>query len=68
MNSLIKNKKFIRGKDWVWYAPNTSDAFGVNEKRAVAKVLDKGWLALGETAKNFEDKVANIFGKNMGFL
>ena len=68
MNSLIKNKKFIRGKDWVWYAPNTSDAFGVNEKRAVAKVLDKGWLTLGETAKNFEDKVANIFGKKYGLF
>lgn len=68
MNPLIKNKKFVRGVDWVWYAPNTNDAFGENEKKAVASALDKGWLTLGETAKQFEDKVARIFGKKYGLF
>lgn len=68
MNPLIKNKKFIRGKDWIWYAPNTTDAFGDNEKKAVISALDRGWLTLGETTKNFENKVARIFGKKYGLF
>ncbi len=38
MNSLIKNKKFTAGKDWVWYAPNTTDAYGEAEIKAVNNI------------------------------
>lgn len=68
VNPPIKNKKFTPGKDWIWYAPNTKDAFGENETRAVTFSLRSGWLTLGDTAKKFEDKVAGIFGKKYGLF
>lgn len=68
MNSLIKNKKFISGKDWVWYAPNTTDAFGKEEIQAVTDTLKAGWLTLGKITSEFEQKIAGLFGKKYGLF
>ncbi len=68
MNQLIKNKKFIRGKDWVWYAPNMKDAFGRKEIMAVTTALESGWLTTGGITKEFENKIASIFGKKYGLF
>lgn len=63
-----KDKKFIPGKDWVWYAPNTTDAFGEEEIRAVVDSLRSGWLTLGKITREFEDAVAKLFGKKYGLF
>ena len=68
MNSLIKNKKFTAGKDWVWYAPNTTDAYGEAEIKAVDKTLKAGWLTTGRLTQEFENKVAGLFGKKTGLF
>ncbi|MDP3956566.1 MAG: DegT/DnrJ/EryC1/StrS family aminotransferase, partial [bacterium] len=68
MNPLIKNKKFTPGKDWVWYAPNTTDAFGEKEIQAVTSSLRRGWLTLGEITKKFENKISALFGKKYGLF
>ncbi len=68
MNSLIKNKKFTAGKDWVWYAPNTTDAYGEAEIKAVNKTLKAGWLTTGRLTSEFENKVAGLFGKKIGLF
>lgn len=68
MNQLIKNKKFVAGKDWVWYAPNTTDAFGEPEIQAVLTSLRAGWLTLGAITRQFEDAVARLFGKKYGLF
>lgn len=54
---------FAPGKDWVWYAPNTKDAFGKPEIDAVRKSLEAGWLTTGATTRAFEARIAGIFGK-----
>ena len=68
MNPLIKNKKFISGKNWVWYAPNRTDAFGENEIQAVVASLRSGWLTLGQITQKFEDEIAKLFGKKYGLF
>jgi CDP-4-dehydro-6-deoxyglucose reductase, E1 len=68
MNPLIARKKFVRGKDWVWYAPNTTDAFGEREVRAVTGVLRKGWLTTGGITQKFEERIAGLFGKKYGLF
>lgn len=67
-NRLIRNKKFISGKDWVWYAPNTRDAFGREEIQAVEKCLEGGWLTTGKIAAEFENKIAALYGKKYGLF
>lgn len=68
MNPLIKDKKFVPGKDWVWYAPNTTDAFGENEIQAVIASLKSGWLTTGKITREFENKIAGLFGKKYGLF
>jgi len=68
LNVLIKNKKFISGKDWVWYAPNTTDAYGDAEIKAVDKTLKAGWLTTGKITQEFENKVAALFGRKLGLF
>ena len=65
---MIKNKKFIPGKNWIWYAPNTTDAFGKEEIRAVVNALKVGWLTLGKITSEFERKIAELFGKKYGLF
>lgn len=40
--------------------------YGKEEKEAVLRSLDNGWLASGPLVKEFEEKVANLFGKKFG--
>jgi len=68
INSLIKNKKFVPGKDWVWYAPNTTDAYNKEEIIAVEEALKRGWLAPGIITEKFENKVAKLYGKKYGLF
>jgi len=67
-NSLIKKKKFVLGKDWVWYAPNTTDAYGNEEIKAVNTSLKNGWLTPGKITKEFENRIAKLFGKKFGLF
>ena len=64
----MKDKKFIPGIDWVWYAPNTTDAFDEKEIKAVETALRKGWLTVGDITTEFENKISDIFGKNFGLF
>lgn len=67
-NKLIRNKKFVPGKDWVWYAPNTTDAFGKEEIDAVRRCLEAGWLTTGKITAELEDRIARLFGKKYGLF
>jgi CDP-6-deoxy-D-xylo-4-hexulose-3-dehydrase len=67
-NVLITKKKFAPGKDWVWYAPNTKDAFGEAEIKAVETCLRNGWLTTGKITAEFENKIAKLFGKKYGLF
>lgn len=40
--------------------------FGDEEKQAVLKSLENGWLASGPLVKKFEEEVAKLFGKKYG--
>ncbi len=40
--------------------------FGQEEKDAVMRSLDNGWLASGPLVKEFEQQVASLFGKKYG--
>src|SRR3989344_696449 len=68
MRTLVKKKKFKRGKDWIWYAPNTTDTFGDNEISAVVNSLRAGWLTLGKIAFKFENEISKLFGKKYGLF
>ena len=49
----------------VWYAPNGFEAYGEKEIKAVEECLRDGWLAgFGKRSIEFEQKIADIFGKN----
>jgi CDP-6-deoxy-D-xylo-4-hexulose-3-dehydrase len=62
-NPLTAKKKFEPGADWVWYAPNTRDAFGKEEITAVTKTLQDGWLTVGPATQEFEGRIGGLFGK-----
>ena len=48
----------------VWYAPNSFEAYGDEEIKAVEDCLRDGWLAgFGKRTIEFEDKIAKLFGK-----
>ena len=68
VNSLIKNKKFTPTKNWVWYAPNTTDAYGEEEIKAVTRALKNGWLTPGKVTEKFENRVARLYGKKYGLF
>ena len=51
----------------IWYAPNSFEAYGEEEIRAVEECLRDGWLAgFGKRSIEFEQKVADLFGKKYG--
>lgn len=51
----------------IWYAPNCFEAYGEEEIEAVEQCLREGWLAgFGKRSIEFEEKVADIFGKKYG--
>ena len=53
----------------VWYAPHRDQAYGKEEKDAVLKCLDDGWLAgFGPYSIEFQEKIAARFGKKYGLF
>lgn len=53
----------------VWYAPNKFESYGEEEIKAVEKCLRDGWLAgFGPKTKEFEKRVAKMFGKQYGLF
>ena len=51
----------------VWYAPYKFESYGEEEIKAVEKALRDGWLAgFGPYTVEFEEKIANEFGKKYG--
>ena len=58
---LQSNKGKIQKK--VLYA---QAVFGIEEKQAVLKSLDNGWLASGPLVQEFEEKIALLFDKKYG--
>lgn len=48
--------------------PYATAVYGKEEKDAVMKVLDSRWLGPAENTKQFEKKIAAIFGKKYGFF
>ena len=51
----------------VWYAPHKFESYGEEEIKAVEKALRDGWLAgFGPHTVEFEEKIANEFGKKYG--
>lgn len=63
LGPTILNKKFIPGKDKIFYA---LAVYGDEEKKAVQDVLDKGWIGLGQYSAQFGKEVAKIVGKKYG--
>ncbi len=60
-----KSGQFIPGKDKVFYA---QAVYSDDEINAVVKCLKKGWLGMGATTAEFEQKVADILGKKFGLV
>jgi len=58
-----KSEKFVPGKDKIYYA---QAVYGDEEIEAVVSSLKKGWLGMGEATAEFEQKVADILGKEYG--
>jgi CDP-6-deoxy-D-xylo-4-hexulose-3-dehydrase len=51
----------------IWYAPNKFESYGQEEIDAVTQCLQDGWLAgFGPKSIEFEEQVAQIFGKKYG--
>ncbi len=53
----------------IWYAPNKFESYGEEEIKAVEECLRDGWLAgFGKRTIEFEERVADIFGKKHGLF
>ena len=52
----MKNKKLLYAKA----------VFGKEERRAVAETLKNNWLSAGKKSEEFEQKIAELFGKKYG--
>ena len=53
----------------IWYAPNKFESYGEEEIKAVEECLRDGWLAgFGKRTIQFEERVADIFGKKHGLF
>jgi len=60
-----KSDKFIPGKDKVYYA---QAVYSDEEIEAVVDCLKKGWLGMGATVAEFEQKISEILGKKYGLV
>lgn len=58
----MENHPFSPGEDWVYYS---RAIFGDREKAAVLEALDDDWLGSGKYSRQFEEKIAKIFGQNI---
>lgn len=61
MNNITSNHEVIEKK--VLYA---KAIYGMEERVAVLKSMDNGWLANGPLVKQFEEEIAKLFGKKYG--
>lgn len=61
----MENHPFIPGKDKVYYS---RAIYGKKETEAVLRALNEDWLGIGKYAREFEEKVAKIFGQNTGMF
>lgn len=61
----MDNKDFKQGIDRVYYA---KAVYGEEEIGAVVKSLNEGWLGSGKYTEEFENRVANLFGKKYGLF
>ena len=53
----------------IWYAPNKFESYDHEEIDAVTQCLQDGWLAgFGPRSIEFEEKIAQTFGKKYGVL
>lgn len=59
---MIKSNKEIIQKKVLY----TKAVYGQEEKDAVLKSLENGWLASGPLVKKFEEEIAKLFGKKYG--
>lgn len=59
------NTSFKPGIDKVYYSQAVYDE---KEIEAVLKCLKEGWLGLGKYTKEFENKIAKLFGKKIGVI
>lgn len=62
---MKKEKPFVPGEDWVWYA---RAIYGEEEIEAVVESLESDWLAPGKYSKEFEEKVAAVYGQKYGLF
>lgn len=60
-----KSEKFVPGRDKVYY---TQAVYGDEEIQAVVDCLKQGWLGMGKYVEEFQEKVANVFGKKYGIV
>ena len=60
-----KEKTWIPGKDWVYYA---GPYFDSNEYVNGISSLLNGWLVLGKDGETFERKFSSLLGKEKGLL
>lgn len=60
-----KSETFVPGKDKIYYA---QAVYGDEEIEAVVQSLKQGWLGMGKSVAEFEEKVAAIFGKKYGVV
>jgi len=50
-----------------WIVPLSDIKFGLEEKQAVADVLESGWLTMGEVTQQFEEEFAAYTGAKYAF-
>lgn len=63
----MNKKTEIKRLKKIWYAPYKFEAYGEEEIAAVVESLNSGWLGgQGPKSKEFEKKIAKIFGKAFG--
>lgn len=53
----------------IWYSPNTFQAYGEQEIKAVDTCLREGWLAgTGKYTQEFENQICKLFNKKYGLF
>lgn len=63
LGPTFTNKEFAPGLDKIYYS---LAVYGDEEKAAVMKALDEGWLGLGKYSLEFSEKIARLLGKKHG--
>ena len=61
----MENHPFTPGEDWVWYS---RAIYGDREIAAVLESLNDDWIVPGKYSRQFEERIAAIFGQNFGLF